>query len=145
MTLLLLTHAAATLVMLGVILVIQVVHYPLFAQVGTAGYATYQASHMRLITYVVLLPMVIELGTAIALVVLQPFAIPAWQLWTGLALVGIIWLSTALLQVPAHQSLATRFDATAHRKLVATNWIRTVAWILRGLLVIWMLMPLLKE
>jgi hypothetical protein len=57
----LIAHVAATLTMFGVILVVQIVHYPLFARVGTAGFATYEAAHARLITHVVLLPMVAPL------------------------------------------------------------------------------------
>jgi hypothetical protein len=30
------------------------------------------------------------------------------------------------------------FHETVHRRLVRTNWVRTVAWSLRGLLVLWM-------
>lgn len=144
MMLLLLIHVGVTLIMFGVILVVQVVHYPLFAKVGTAGYPAYQADHMRLIGYVVFVPMVIELVTAIALVWVQPAEIPAWQLWTGLVLVGIIWLSTALLQVPTHQTLVSRFDVAVHQRLVATNWIRTLAWAGRAVLVLWMLAPFLQ-
>lgn len=144
MKLLLLTHVAVTLIMFGVILVVQFVHYPLFAKVGNAGYAAYQADHMRLITYVVLVPMVIELLTAIALVSLRPFGIPAWYLWLGLALVAVIWLSTAFLQVPVHQALTIQFDAATHQRLVTTNWIRTVAWTARAVLVVLMLAPLVN-
>lgn len=36
--------------------------------------------------------------------------------------------STALLQVPCHSILAKGFDATAHERLVNTNWIRTICW-----------------
>ena len=64
MRLLLLVHAGATLMMLGVILVMQVVHYPLFARVGTEEYTAYQKSHMRRITGIVLPAMSAELGTA---------------------------------------------------------------------------------
>ena len=37
-----------------------------------------------------------------------------------------------MLQVPRHQTLATSFDAGTHRALVRTNWIRSVAWSVRG-------------
>ena len=145
MTLLLLAHVAATLIMFGVILVVQVVHYPLFAGVGAAGFVAYEAAHTRLMSYVVVLPMLVELATAGALVWLRPLGIPAWQLWLGLALVGVIWLSTALLQVPAHRALGAGFDAAVHHRLVVTNWIRTVAWGLRAVLVLAMLAPLITQ
>jgi hypothetical protein len=40
--------------------------------------------------------------------------------------------------VPQHAALGAGFDEAAHRTLVLTNWLRTVAWTLRGLLVSWM-------
>lgn len=140
---LLLVHASATLFMFGVITLVQVVHYPLFDHVGKAGFAAYEAAHTRLITYVVFPPMAVELLAALALVVWRPAAVAPWMAWVGLALVGVIWLSTAFLQVPQHQTLAQGFDARAHALLVQTNWIRTVAWALRSGLVVWMLARLL--
>ena len=136
---LLLAHAAATLVLVGVILVIQLVHYPLFKGVGTDGFAAYEAEHGRRITWIVLPLMTVELVTAIALVVARPAWLPVWVAWAGLALVGVIWASTAFVQVPAHTILARGFDADAHARLVASNWIRTAAWAVRGALVVWML------
>lgn len=140
---LVLAHAVATLFMLGVIAVVQIVHYPLFARVGAEGFATYQHEHARLITWVVMPPMVVELLTALALAVEAPPAVPRWMPMAGLALVVIIWGSTALIQVPAHSALSGGFDEGAHARLVATNWIRTVAWFIRSGLVVAMLERLL--
>lgn len=136
---LLLAHAAATLIMLGVILIVQVVHYPLFARVGEATYAAYQAAHVTRITWVVMPAMLVELGAAAGLAWLRPPVLPAWTVWTGLALLGVIWASTGLVQVPLHAALTGGFDAEAHRRLVATNWLRTVAWTARSALALWML------
>ncbi|MFB6247584.1 MAG: hypothetical protein ABEL97_03355 [Salinibacter sp.] len=136
---LLLIHAAATLTMLGVILVVQWVHYPLFRHVGAAGYATYQAEHMRRITGVVAPLMGVELVTAILLAWTPPATVPAGLAWAGLALVGLIWGTTGLVQVPLHAALTDGFDRATHRRLVRTNWIRTVLWAARSGLVLWML------
>mgnify|MGYP000403217986 CR=1 FL=1 len=134
-----LTHAAATLAMVGVILVVQLVHYPLFRHVGRESYDTYQAEHMRRITWIVAPLMTIELITAIGLAWAPPLAVPSWMAWTGLGLVLFIWATTGLVQVPLHSRLTEGFDATTHRRLVRTNWVRTVAWMVRGGLVLWML------
>ena len=87
--------------------------------------------------------MLIELITAVWLVLDRPPVIPAWAVLLGVVLVGVIWLSTAFVQVPLHQALSNGFDADVHRRLVATNWIRTVAWTIRGGLVGWLLYRLL--
>jgi hypothetical protein len=52
--------------------------------------------------------------------------------------VALIWGTTGLVQVPLHAALTEGFDPAAHRRLVRTNWIRTVAWALRAALVLWM-------
>lgn len=139
-----LAHVAATLTMFGVILVIQVVHYPLFARVGPHTYATYQSSHMARITWIVLPAMGVELVTAGWLAWTPPPALPSWMTWTGLALVVLIWVSTALVQAPLHARLTRGFDPDLHRRLVATNWVRTAAWTARSGLVLWMLARLLE-
>jgi hypothetical protein len=136
---LLLTHAAATLTMLGVILVVQLVHYPLFRHVGQASYDTYQAEHMRRITWIVAPLMTTELGTALLLAWAPPPGVPAWAAGTGLALVLAIWATTGLVQVPLHARLTEGFDPAVHRRLVRTNWLRTAAWALRAGLAVWML------
>lgn len=133
----LLLHLASTLFMVGVIWFVQVVHYPLFARIGPEIFPAYSDAHSRLTTYVVGPPMLLELSTGVLLLLFRPAGVPAAALWIGLALISVIWLSTALLQVPRHETLGLGFDATAHRALVATNWIRTAAWSARGALVLW--------
>ena len=133
-----LVHLGATLLMVGVIWIVQVVHYPLFAGVGADGWAAYEAAHQSRITLVVGPLMVAELVTAVWLVLDRPAALPAWAVVLGAVLVGVLWASTAFLQVPLHNALGGAFDADAHGRLVATNWLRTLAWTARGGLVLWM-------
>ncbi len=139
-----LANVFATLTMFGVIWVVQLVHYPLFAGVGADGFPAYEAAHQARITLVVLPAMLLELGTAVALLWLRPAAVPAWMAWTGLALVGVVWVSTAVVQVPLHTALAAGFDGEAHARLVASNWMRTAAWSLRAALVLWMTALLIR-
>ena len=101
------------------------------------------ASRPLLCTTHPLPPMLVEALTALLLVVSRPAQVSAWLAWTGLALVGVIWLSTAALQVPAHGRLVSGFDAEVGSFLVTTNWIRTVAWSARAAVVCAMLMQAL--
>jgi len=132
----LLAQAAATFFMVGVIWFVQVVHYPLFASVGAPDFSAYAIRHTRLTGLIVGPPMLLEAGTAVALVVWTPPEVSASLVWTGLLLVAGIWLSTALFQAPRHTNLARGFDPAAHRFLVSSNWLRTVLWSLRGLVVL---------
>ncbi|MEM1179111.1 MAG: hypothetical protein AAGM22_12255 [Acidobacteriota bacterium] len=136
---LLLAQAASTLPLVGLIWTIQLVQYPLFARVGEAAFTGYHAGHSARITWVVLPLMLAELVSAGLLLTRIESPVTGATAWLGAALVGVIWLSTAFLQVPRHGELASGFDAASHQFLVASNWLRTVAWTARGGLVLWWL------
>jgi|LNFM01.2.fsa_nt_gb uncharacterized membrane protein len=132
----LLINSAATLYMTGLIWFVQLVHYPLMSQVGSGGYRQYQLAHQNLTSLAVGPAMLAELLSAIALVSYD--AKDPWR-WAGLAAVGALWASTALVQMPLHAALANGFDAEVHARLVSSNWLRTVIWSARSALVLWLI------
>jgi hypothetical protein len=73
------------------------------------------------------------------LLVFRPQGTPLWMLIAGAALLLVVWLSTAVLQVPLHATLTKGYDERAIAMLVSTNWIRTVAWSARGVLALLMI------
>jgi hypothetical protein len=123
-------HLVTTVFMAGLIVFVQIVHYPLMAKVGDGPFVEYERGHTVRTGWVVVPPMVAELGSAVWLVAFPPPGTEAVS-WTGLGLLGVIWLSTAALQAPAHGRLVHGFDAGVHARLVRTNWIRTAAWLAR--------------
>jgi hypothetical protein len=127
---LLVVHAAATLYMTGVIWFVQIVHYPLFSRVGQAGFSAYEREHVRRTGRVVAGPMLVELASAAAVA----WIVGGLLAWIGMVLVGVIWMSTWLWQVPAHRRLEAGFDAAAHQRLTRTNWVRTAAWTARSVI-----------
>ena len=131
-----LIHIAATLFMTGVIWFVQIVHYPLMARVDREGFVEYERRHTRRTTWVVAPPMLIEVATALLLVAKPAAGIPVVQAWIGMGLVLILWILTATVQVPLHRRLERGFDETAHRRLVRSNWLRTLAWSARSVLVL---------
>ncbi len=131
-------HAAVTWLLVGLIWFVQVVHYPLFAAVGDEQSVTYAVEHQRLTGYVVIAPMLLELGLAVILVARADSG-ERWLPILGLGLLAVVWLSTFLLQVPLHRQLLDGQDPVVVERLVATNWIRTLAWSARGCLALWML------
>lgn len=128
----LLLHAAATFYMVGVIWMVQLAHYPLLGAVGPAALPAYQAANLRRTSWVVGPPMVVEAGLAVGLAIWAPPVLPLPLLGTAGALLALVWGSTAVWQVPAHQRLSVAADPVAVRRLVWTNWVRTVAWTARG-------------
>ena len=134
----LLLNFSSTWSMIGLIWLIQIVHYPLFTRVGAEGFKKYAEDHQRLISYLVLPLMLVELGTAVILWKTRPAEISQGPVTAGIFLLLVIWGSTFLIQVPQHRRLLTGYDADVCRHLVRWNWIRTVAWSARGLLSGWM-------
>ncbi len=132
----LLTHLGFTLYMTGVIWFVQVVHYPLMGKVGAEYFVDYENSHTLLTTYVVGPQMMIELITAVLLLFMMKELNTWW--WINLALVLVVWASTFFIQVPLHNALSQAFDENLHQKLVNSNWIRTVVWTGRAVMVLWL-------
>jgi uncharacterized membrane protein len=132
---LLVVHAAATWYMTGLIWFVQLVHYPLMELVERVRWRDYEQRHQRLTTWLVAPGMLFEAGTAI-LLWWNSAPETAGLTWSriGLALVVSNGLSTAALQAPLHARLTEHWDPRVHRRLVATNWIRTTAWTSRALL-----------
>ena len=125
-------HAVSTLVLVGLIWTIQVVHYPLFALVGADGFAAYETAHSARITTVIGLPWAVQGVTTAALLIAPPGGVPRWLIVASAVFALAPVAVTLVWSVPAHTVLGSGFDAGAHGRLVATNWLRTGAWTLGG-------------
>ncbi len=125
-----LVHLVLSAFMTGVIWFVQLVHYPLFAKVGKQAFKTYERWHTQLTGLLVGPAMVAELFTAIALVSLLPKQFFTLAI-VNLVLVIGIWACTFFVQVPLHGQLSNGFDANVISKLVSTNWVRTVLWTIK--------------
>lgn len=124
----------AAVVMTGIIWFVQIVHYPLLATVGSGEFCDYTKRHQVLITWIVGPPMLVEVASAGALLILAPLLLLSPLYVAALVMLFVIWISTAVLQVPLHGKLCRSHDVRNIRRLVATNWIRTVAWTARAVL-----------
>jgi hypothetical protein len=138
-----LLHTASTGMMVGIIWFVQLVHYPLFARAGADGFGWYAAAHARWTGWVVAPPMLVELVTGFLLLGWRPAAIPLLPLLVGIGITLLIWASTLFVQVPLHTALAQGWNSSAHASLVRSNWLRTLLWTARGVLVLWLLSLLL--
>tara|TARA_Y100000589_G_scaffold200415_2_gene189097 strand:- start:354 stop:806 length:453 start_codon:yes stop_codon:yes gene_type:complete len=135
----LIAQAVATFGMFGVIWLVQLGTYPLQVHVPPENFVDYQAAHMRRITYVVGPLMLVEAGTAAWLLFIPMCGCGLTLSWVGMGLVFLVWISTIVLQVPCHWKLERGRDDAAIRRLVATNWVRTLGWTARAVVVGWLL------
>lgn len=134
--LLLISQVASTLFMCGLIWMVQIVHYPLFALVGQDNFCSYEERHCALISLIVGPVMLFELVTAIAFTFIHPKQVRTFESVLSLCLLAGIWLSTLLFQIPQHAALRNSFDTSALADLVSLNWIRTVLWTIKSVLVL---------
>lgn len=134
-------HAGATFAMFGLIWFVQIVHYPLMAKVGKDRFVSYEQAHTARTTWIVTPLMLAELITAIAIVSFaENIGANKTIAITGVALLAIAWISTFVVQVPAHKTLSRGFCDKAHARLVRTNWVRTISWTARGLVAVLILL-----
>ena len=126
-------HDAATWYLVGIIWVIQLVHYPMFEYLDWSTFARSHAFHSSAITLVVLPGMLLELYLASLLLYSRGFKdVPSLL---GFALVLLIWGMTFFVMVPLHGQLGSQgYQLPLIQALVRWNWVRTIAWTIRGLL-----------
>ena len=118
-------NLAVSFALVGLIWTIQLVHYPSFTYVADDCFRQFERFHARAISFIVMPLMIIELILAIVLSFLSMFN-PL--ILTSLCIVLLIWGSTFLLSVPCHNKLAHGKDLAVIKRLVLTNWIRTILW-----------------
>ncbi len=137
-------HFASTWYLVGLCWLVQRVQYPLMAEVGLGAFSGYEAGHVARIGPVVAPVMLVELATGgwLWLAGGESFRRPLFG--ASLVLLGVVWLSTFFVQVPLHDALGAGFDAEKHAALVRTNWVRTVAWSARGILLGILLVAMLR-
>ena len=118
--------------MTGLIWFVQIVHYPLFKAVGEESVSSYALQHANRTSFVVIIPMLLELASAAYLFIYRPDWLSWNQAIISLILIIVIFASTFFLQVPLHNLIQSTGSENYVSKLVMTNWIRTVCWSLRA-------------
>ena len=129
----LIIHLIATSVMVGVIWIMQLIHYPSFHFIELNQYTTFQRFHMSRISYVVIPAMLTELFTLILIIISMDQVDPI--ILASALLLIVIWLMTAVFFSGMHQKLTLGYDQVVVEKLVKLNWGRTLLWTLRLLII----------
>ena len=138
-------NVLASWTMVGVIWFVQVVHYPLLSVVPVESASAVAVEHQRRTGWVVMLPMTIEGVATLLLLAMVPEGVAWYVPWLAGIPLAVALGATVLLSVPRHAQMASNPDPTVGRELVTTNWVRTIAWSLRGLVAVGMLLATLAE
>ena len=130
-------HLVLASIMVGVIWVIQLVHYPSFRFTDREKYVSFQIFHMRNISFIVVPVMILEFLSGLLLVLYHSNHESLLRI--SFILLLIIWLVTALFFAQIHQKLSKGYDETLVRNLVSLNWIRTLLWTIRTIIILYCL------
>lgn len=145
----LLANCIATATMVGVIWFVQWVHYPLLVTTAVDNSVDVAIrvakQHQRRTGQVLALPMAIEGFSTLGLLISRPDAVGFVLPWFGAVLLAVALGSTVLLSVPLHAKLATNPTADVARRLVVTNWPRTIAWSARGVICMMMVLQVVRS
>lgn len=139
----LIAHVVSTWTMVGVIWFVQVVHYPLLAVVPVESASSVALDHQRRTGWVVAAPMAIEGVTTLMLLAMVPAGVAWFVPWLAGVPLAVALGTTVLVSVPLHERMARDPDDQVGRRLVRTNWVRTVAWSVHGVFAAAMLLATL--
>ena len=122
------------------------VNYPTWKLIGSAEFRAFHQTLGPLIVGFMVIPLIIATVLTILLLWFRPVSIPPWMLWLSLALQIVVWISTALFQLPIQFELSnTGLSIDAVDQLIYTNlWFRRVPALLNNVLFLWMMSRLLR-
>lgn len=122
-------HLIATSMMVAIIWMVQILHYPSFLFVDKQQYTEFQQFHMKKISYIIVPIMLLELFSGFGIL----FYIEKAQLslYVSLTLLVLIWVITGLFFTKYHTELSKKYNRNTILRLIRFNWIRTVLWTIR--------------
>jgi hypothetical protein len=128
----------------GLIWFVQIVHYPIFKEVGKQNFHQFHIAHTTLTGKIVILPMLLELGLSFWLV----WELPNFYSIIALLFTILLWILTAWIFVPLHGKLGDEtkgYNVEIIKKLVLRNWFRTLFWSLRLVVLSYMLVKMTSD
>ena len=112
--------------MFSVILMTQIVNYPLFSNISQNQLINYHSSYVKKISYIVIPAMSSEIVVALFLFYYHN----SFLTISSLSVIILIFISTMYIQVPIHNKISKDLI----KKLILTNWIRTILWLLKSII-----------
>ena len=133
---LIIAHFTSTSIMVGVIWVIQLVHYPSFKYVKDSDYIIFQKYHMSNISYIVFPSMFTELITSLLIFFSGE---KSFLFMLSMICLSLIWVITGVLFTKFHSTLQKGKDLKMIEKMIKANWIRTLLWTMRLIMILFVI------
>ena len=129
----------------GNMMSLQIQHYGIYPFVGKENFKTYMIANNEAAFIPAVLPGMLMLILSIILMFIRPAFMTTNSAIASLALNIIAFISTFKWQRKLQSEMAnTGYDESKIKLLLSTNWIRTIAFILLGILTISILVMAIK-
>lgn len=116
---------------------LQIQHYGIYPYVGKDNFKPYMVANNRSALVPAVLPGILLHILSIVLVFTRPSFMTLREAIVSLALNGIAFISTVRWQRKLQSDMAiTGYDEGKVQLLISTNWIRTIAFIILGIMTI---------
>ena len=124
---------------------LQIQHYGIYPFVGKENFKTYISANNKAAFIPAVLPGILMLILSIVLIFIRPPFMTTNEAIASLALNIIAFISTVKWQRKLQSDMATTgYDEAKIKLLLSTNWIRTIAFIVLGILTISILVTAVK-
>jgi hypothetical protein len=129
----------------GNMMSLQIQHYGIYSFVGKENFKDYMSANNKAALVPAILPGMLMLILSIILIFFRPVFMTTWEAVVSLTLNLIAFISTFKWQRKIQSEMAsTGYDEGKIKLLLSTNWIRTIAFTLLGILTIWILIIVVK-
>jgi hypothetical protein len=111
---------------------LQLQHYGIYPSVGKEHFAAYMRANNRAAALPTIVPAMLLLLSSLVLMLLRPGFVRPYEAAAALGLNLVALISTFVWQRPIQGDMAVSgYDEAKIRRLIATNWIRTIAhWLI---------------
>ncbi len=136
----LIINLAAASYLAGLFWYVQIVHYQLFNYIDKKSFIEYYIYQQKKSAFTIFIPMLLEGAFSILLAFDSPYNITPLIPFICLCLSTGMWLITFSHIAPLQDKLISDgLDKDTVKKLIEVNWLRTIGWTVKTLLLIYCL------
>ena len=139
-----LVQLVVTVLMVGMIWTVHVVHYDLFPLVGADSWDAYEHAHVDRIGKVLFGPWLIEGLCVLVLLLAHPKRLRIAAFISAFLMLFIL-IDTAAFSAPAHGVLLDHWDQPTYDRLMTVNLIRAWLWTAKGAVAVWMMVEVMRR
>ncbi len=127
-------HIVCNSYLVSLVFMTQFITYPTFLNIDKDKFSDYHRKYVNNISFIVAPVMFIELLTLI----LIAYFSKDFLIIKSLILLLVIWLTTFFIMIPSHNRISKSFNIKEIKSLINYNWIRTILWTFKLLVIIFL-------